>query len=112
MLGIIILIVVVFGGIMVATFLSSAPPIAQYKTTDPDRPKLEIGQAVFDFGTMKLTEVKTQDVPLKNTGAKPLIISDILTSCDCTFAQLIVADKTSPRFSMQRNPSWRLINTF
>jgi hypothetical protein len=106
-IGIIIFALVIFGGIILATVLSAPPPIAQYKPTDQDRPKLEIGQTLFDFGSMKLTDVKSQDVPLKNTGTKPLIISDILTSCDCTFAQLIVADKTSPRFSMQRNPDWR-----
>ena len=92
---------------MLAAGLSSSPSVVQYQVTDLSQPKLEIGATSFNFGNLKLTDVKTQEVPIKNTGDKPLVISDMLTSCDCTFAQLIVAGKESPRFSMQRNPNWR-----
>lgn len=106
-IGIGIVTVIIIGGIIIAAAVSQGGPIPQYKTGDTSRPKLSIDQTQFDFGTMKLEDIKTQEVKITNTGAKPLVLSDFITSCNCTFAQVVIQGQASPRFSMHRNPEWR-----
>lgn len=38
----------------------------------------------FDFGTLKVGDVKVGVYTFTNTGNKPLILDDVKTSCDCT----------------------------
>lgn len=106
-IGIIAITLVVIGGIAFVAARQQKTSIAQYSAQDADRPKLEIDQTQFDFGKIKLADTKIQEIKLKNSGAKPLVIYDFITSCDCTFAQLVISGKESPRFSMQRDPNWR-----
>ena len=106
-LGIIIITLVVIGGVIAVAATSKTQPISQYQTGDVDKPKTEMGETSFDFGDMKVSDTKTQETTLKNVGTKPLVLSDIVTSCDCTFAQVIVGGRESPRFSMRRDATWR-----
>ncbi len=106
-LGIIALVFLVIGGVMVAAMKQQGVPIPQYDSNNQSRPSLEISKTAFDLGRMRLDEIKSKDVAIKNSGTKPLILSDIFTSCNCTFAQVIIGDTESPRFSMHRNPQWR-----
>ncbi|MDR3047429.1 MAG: DUF1573 domain-containing protein [Bacteroidales bacterium] len=38
----------------------------------------------FDFGNLKLGDVKESTLTFTNTGKKPLILDDVISSCDCT----------------------------
>lgn len=105
-IGIVIITLIIISGIFWASLRAQGPSIAQYKITDLDRPKLTLSATNFDFGQMALKETRTKEIELKNTGSKLLIISDVFTSCDCTFAQLVSEGKESPRFSMRRNINW------
>lgn len=106
-LGIIIITVVIFGGVILAASLSQTAPIAQYKISDLERPKLEIFETGFDFGAMNLADKGQKDIQISNQGAKPLVISELITSCDCTSAELIINGQASPLFSMRRDSKWR-----
>ncbi len=106
-IGIILISVVIIGGIILAASLSGEVPVTQYKTSDSSRPQLEIGETNFDFGRMKLSDIKTQEIQIKNTGVKSLVIYDAITSCDCTFVQFVIAGIESKKFSMVRDLSWR-----
>lgn len=106
-LGIIAITLIIFGGIIAVAVLSQEKPINQYNTNDLDRPKLLINQTKFDFGKMKLTDIKTQEVEIKNIGTKSLVLSNFKTSCDCTFAQVVINGQVSPRFSMGGSASWQ-----
>lgn len=106
-IGIAVVTLIIIGGIFWASFNAQGPSIAQYKITDTGRPTLKTFLTNFDFGQMDLKEIKTKEIELKNTGNKALIISDMITSCDCTFAQLVGEGKESPRFSMRRDTKWR-----
>jgi len=105
--GIVVITVIVFTGVIISALTSKGTPIANYKITDTERPSLEISERNFDFGKVKLNEIKIKDIEIKNTGNRLLIISDVLTSCDCTFAQFVIDGKESKRFSMQRDLKWR-----
>lgn len=105
-LGIIVFMaVVIFGGVVFA-FRVSGKPMQTYSAEDQDRPKIEIHGTTQDLGQMKVSDIKSADFIIKNSGTKPLMISNISTSCDCTFAQITINGKQSPRFSMHQNPQW------
>ena len=38
----------------------------------------------MDFGELKVGDVKTVTVTFTNIGKKPLILDDVISSCDCT----------------------------
>ena len=78
----------------------SAPVTSTFSAQDSDRPKAEIGHASFDFGEIKVADIKQQDFTLKNTGTKPLQILNINSSCNCTFGQFIYKDLTSKEYGM------------
>ncbi len=98
-IGIAVLTVVVVGGIFYAASRTEKTNIEQYQQGSAERPRLEISQSSFDFGRVTLTDKKKQDVSITNTGTKPLVISGLLTSCNCTFAQLVMDGEASPKFS-------------
>jgi len=106
-LGIIGITIIIFGGIITVAVLSQEKPISQYNVNDNERPKLSIGETRFDFGKIKLTDIKTREVAINNIGNQPLIISDFKTSCDCTFAQAVINGEESPRFSMSGSANWQ-----
>ncbi len=106
-LGIIAVTVVIFAGIIIAVAASGGTPVDNYKITDMERPSIEVSERNFDFGKTKVSEIKTKEIEIKNRGNKPLIISNVFTSCDCTFAQFVIAGQESDKFSMQRDRKWR-----
>lgn len=105
-IGIIVVTLLVAGGIIFAASRSQSPSAPQYRTNDAERPKLEIAQTSFDFGKMKVSDEKDQEITIRNTGQKPLVIFSLLTSCNCTFAQLTYNGQASPKFSMHDKSNW------
>lgn len=102
-----ILVIVLFSVIMVAGsyFLLVSgqkpdPDIISYSVTDKERPKAEAKSVFSDLGTMKVSEDKSADFVIKNVGQKPLQLSRISSSCNCTFGQLILDGKESEYFGM------------
>ena len=45
---------------------------------------VELSAQVLDFGTFPKEETKTGEILFKNTGDKPFVIYDVVTSCGCT----------------------------
>lgn len=106
-IGIIAITIIIFGGIIVAMIVTQEKSIPQYNVNNAELPKLSINQTTFDFGKIKLTDIKSQAVEIKNIGTKPLVLSDFKTSCDCTFVQVVIAGQESPRFSMGGSANWQ-----
>ena len=46
--------------------------------------EIEFDKKVVDFGTLKVGDVKVVTITFKNIGKKPLILDDVISSCDCT----------------------------
>ena len=107
LIGLLIIITLLTTGIIVAFENSQNQATPQYTKNDPASPALNIGALKFDFGRVKVSEIRTQEVPIKNTGQSTLILLDFVSSCDCTFAEVVIDGRTSPRFSMHRSPDWR-----
>ena len=102
---VIISILVIAGGIFFA-FKVTGKPLETYSASDSERPQIEVDTKLRDLGQMKVSDIKSADFIIKNIGQKPLQITNISTSCNCTFAQIEIDGKKSPRFSMHQNPAW------
>ena len=70
-----------------------------------EQAKVQIFQEERELGTMLVTEDRTAEFFLRNVGVKPLEISEVRTSCMCTFAQVIIGDEESPLFNMEMHNS-------
>ncbi|MCR4681310.1 MAG: DUF1573 domain-containing protein [Bacteroidales bacterium] len=46
--------------------------------------EIKFDKLYVDFGTLKVGDVKTVTVSFTNIGKKPLILDDVISSCDCT----------------------------
>ena len=46
--------------------------------------EIEFSKKVVDFGTLKVGDVKVVTITYTNMGKKPLILDDVISSCDCT----------------------------
>jgi len=60
---------------------AKAPAKTTYTGTGAE---IEFEKKVVDFGTLKVGDVKVVTVTYKNIGKKPLILDDVISSCDCT----------------------------
>lgn len=76
------------------------PATATFSAQNPDRPKAETPQTFYDFGEIKVSDVKQQDYTLKNVGSKPLQILNVNSSCNCTAGQIIYKEETSKEYGM------------
>lgn len=95
------------GGIVWFEGRSSTSSAAQYGADDPARPVAVIEPQSFDFGMINGTDEQQKTVALRNTGQSPLTISEVTTSCNCTFATIALANgTTSPEFSMHGRTTW------
>ena len=78
----------------------SQPQIVSYSTSDKERPKVEVKTTSFDLGKMKVSEDKSANFKIKNIGQKPLQLSNVSSSCNCTFGQVVIDGKESEVFGM------------
>lgn len=46
--------------------------------------EIEFEKKTVDFGNLKVGDVKVVTITYKNIGKKPLILDDVISSCDCT----------------------------
>src|SRR3989344_635444 len=74
--------------------------VAYYSSSAKEKPEVEVKSTSFDMGKMKVSEQKTAEFMLKNTGAKPLQLYDISSSCGCTVGQISYLGKESKEFGM------------
>ncbi|KKQ23453.1 MAG: hypothetical protein US40_C0015G0015 [Candidatus Roizmanbacteria bacterium GW2011_GWC2_37_13] len=74
--------------------------IISYKITDKERPKVEVKGTSKDLGKMKVSDEKSAEFIIKNIGQKPLQMSRVNSSCNCTFGQVVIDGKESELYGM------------
>ncbi|MBI5122837.1 DUF1573 domain-containing protein [Candidatus Roizmanbacteria bacterium] len=74
--------------------------IVSYSISDKERPKVEAKNTFSDLGKMKVSEDRSANFKIKNIGQKPLQLSNISSSCNCTFGQVVIDGKESDVFGM------------
>ena len=55
---------------------------------------------------MKVTDEKTVEFAIENSGDKPLQLFKGSSSCGCTFGQIVINGDKSPEFSMHSKSTW------
>lgn len=63
------------------TSKSSSKTTSAYKGTGAE---IKFDKLTVDFGTLKVKDVKVVTITYTNIGKKPLILDDVISSCDCT----------------------------
>jgi len=84
----------------------SQVPITNYSVQDKNRPIVDTTETSFDMGTIHVSDTKEKDFAIKNTGTKPLLLSEISSSCGCTSAQIIYKGILSKAFSMHNQSNY------
>lgn len=65
------------------------------------QPAVVVESAMIDLGAVPMSQgIAERTFMVRNTGAAPLRIANLITSCMCTSAQLEVEGKKSPKFGM------------
>lgn len=54
----------------------------------PSQPQIQIETVTFDFGDVVNGDIVTRDISVTNSGAAPLVIESVSTTCGCTTATL------------------------
>lgn len=105
--GFVVLIIILIGYVAVGESKADAGTnVTQYKLSDTAKPVAQTETSTKEIGKMKVSDTKTTDFTLKNTGEKPLVLYDISSSCDCTSGQVTIDGAKSPQVSMHDKNSW------
>lgn len=83
-----------------------ASGIVSYTANENERPKVTVSGSLGDLGTMKVKDEKRAQFTIENTGTKPLSLSKISTSCDCTSGQITINGQKGPELSMHSKNPW------
>ena len=100
LIGIIILI-----GIIV--FVGSREATSTVSKDDPNRPVAGVSQLNYDFGAMKNSDIRTKTFEVKNSGKSDLELTNVSTSCDCTYVYVTASGQKSPKFTMHGTTTWK-----
>ncbi len=103
--------ILVLGGIVLFSLnegkqASSLGSAVSHSPTDKQRPQAQASSLFADLGSMEVKDEKKAEFAIENKGTKPLQLSRISSSCDCTFAELTIGGVKSPEFGMHSNSSW------
>lgn len=100
---ILVTLLILGGGIYILSRTTAAPQ----KVATSQNVKLEVDQKTHDWGTIPYGGGNvSKTFTIKNMGTDVLKLSNIKTSCACTYAQLIIDGKPSPKFGMHTTSSW------
>lgn len=101
--------IIILGGIIIIASKegSTQSSVASYSTNDIDRPKGTTDSSFQDLGKMKVSDEKTAVFTITNEGKKPLILSKINSSCDCTFGKVTINGTSSPELGMHSRSTWQ-----
>ncbi len=98
--------VLIIGGAL-ALFSNQKPAPAR---TQLGTASMTIDKKTEDFGTMESDEEQTATFTITNTSDSILRIWNIATSCDCTFASILIKGETTGEFNMAMHMGSNLKN--
>lgn len=95
-------------GIAVVAFKEAKNPIpvTAYVTSDQEKPQVKVAISMKDFGKIAVSDVKTAEFILENSGNRPLEIYGVTSSCGCTFGEIEISGIKSPQFFMHAKSNW------
>lgn len=110
--GILVIAGLIGGGFLLFSPRTSSSNSVQASNTQASggTPSLQIETTELDMGTLSVSEERSKEISLTNAGTGPLKISNVNTSCMCTFAQLVIDGKESPEIGMMMHMSSQEMN--
>jgi hypothetical protein len=106
-IGGVLLTVAIIGIAMVAfKEAKGTAAVATYGATDQERPQVKVAVNMKDFGEIAVSDVKTAEFVLENSGNKPLEVYGVTSSCGCTFGEIEIGGIKSQQFSMHAKSDW------
>ncbi len=105
-IGILVASIALIGSAVIVMGKSASPP----KRENQGSASMTIDKKFEDFGSMKSDEEKTATFSIANSSDSILRIWNISTSCDCTFASVIIGDKETGEFNMPMHMKSELKN--
>jgi len=97
-------VVLLFGAIWFAQKSNSS---ADVKVVTSQDVRAVVGENTYDWGTIQLKGGDVKKVfAINNTGTDSLQLYDVLTSCTCTSARVIIDGQSSPSFGMHQKSNW------
>ena len=97
--------VIILMGIIIV--VNSKGTITTTKIDDPNRPVATANTTSFDFGKMTNQDIRSKTFEITNTGKSDLLLTQVATSCDCTYVYVTTGGTKSPKFTMHAKLSWR-----
>ena len=107
---------IIIGAIFASVTIIVGAALVLGKDTSPKREQLgeatmTIDKTLEDFGSMKVSDEKTATFTIANTSTSSVLrIWNIATSCDCTFASIVIDGKETGEFNMPMHMSGTLKN--
>lgn len=101
--------ILVLIGIVAKSEQKEAKKIGQvvaYQAGDVQKPAASAETGIKDLGDMNVTDEKSADFVVKNTGTKPLSMFNISSSCGCTAGVVTIAGVKSPEGAMHAKSDW------
>lgn len=80
--------------------------ITSYSLKETNRPRAQISATESDLGSMRVQDERIANFVIANIGKEKLQLYNVRSSCDCTFAQVVIDDVVSPEFSMHAKTDW------
>ncbi|MEK7165799.1 MAG: DUF1573 domain-containing protein, partial [Patescibacteria group bacterium] len=65
-----------------------------------------VNSTFSDLGKMKVSDEKSAEFTIENTGDMPLQLFKVTSSCGCTFGIITINRQKSPEFSMHSKSNW------
>ncbi len=91
---------------VIVFFGSRGAVSSQFTSTSPNRPIAEVAKTSEDFGKMTNKDIKNTIFTIKNSGKSELVLSQVSTSCDCTYVFITASGQKSPKFTMHGRTNW------
>ena len=80
--------------------------VAYYQSTDAQKPIATFSPEFKDIGKMNVSDERSADFTVTNTGTKPLSFFNISSSCGCTVGVVTIKGARSPEGFMHAKGSW------
>lgn len=94
---------ILVGGVYILTASSTNPTTVNLS----QNAKAFVDQKTHDWGTIPYSGGNvSKTFTIKNTGTEVLKLTNIKTSCACTYAQLTIDGRVSPKFGMHTQSAW------
>lgn len=100
---VVLTLLIMVGGVYILSANTSNPAAVSLS----QNAKALVDQKTHDWGTIPYSGGNvSKTFTIKNTGTDVLKLTNIKTSCACTYAQVTIDGKISPKFGMHTTSSW------